>query len=236
MHVGSLDPNGTRMMKSKTEAMFFPATTLSTAAHAAATADIIFGDQNQYYISFTDKFQYLGSRITTDLKDIADINNRLRQAKGQVATLGTFFHTDADTWSKRLIFLAIPTNTALYGAESWTLTAKLRRRISAFYHTSICRILGINMHHVEEYKIQNEHIRNHFSVPDPLDLIRKRQFNLLGKFAHLVPPAFLVNSSPHGWANPVDPGDNTTRFATPMLTCFNISSRLFPIMAPLTLG
>jgi hypothetical protein len=51
-----------------------------------------------------------------------------------------------------------------------------------------------------------------------------------------VPPAFLVNSSPHGWANPVDRGDNTTRFATPMLTCFNISSRLFPIMAPLTLG
>jgi hypothetical protein len=152
MHVGSLDPNGTRTMKSKTEAMFFPATTISTAAHAAATTDIIFGDQNQYYISFTDEFQYLGSRITTDLKDIADINNRLRQAKGQVAALGTFFRTNADTWSKRLIFLAIPTNTVLYGAESWTLTAELRRHISAFYHTSICRILGINMHHVEEYK------------------------------------------------------------------------------------
>jgi hypothetical protein len=130
----------------------------------------------------------LGSRITTDLKDIADINNRLRQAKGQVAALGTFFRTNADTWSKRLMFLAIPTNTALYGAESWTLTAELvRRRISAFYHTSIRRILGINMHHVEEYRIRNEHIRNHFSVPDPLDLIRKRQFNLLGKFARLGP-------------------------------------------------
>jgi hypothetical protein len=51
-----------------------------------------------------------------------------------------------------------------------------------------------------------------------------------------VPPAFLVNSSLHGWASPVDRGDNTTRFATPTLTRFNISSRLFPIMAPLTLG
>jgi hypothetical protein len=49
-------------------------------------------------------------------------------------------------------------------------------------------------------------------------------------------PAFLVNSSPHGWASPVDQGDNTTRFATPTLTRFNTSSRLFPIMAPLTLG
>jgi hypothetical protein len=74
MHVGSLDPNGTRMTKSKTEAMFFPATSLSTAARTATTADIIFGDQNEYYISFTDEFQYLGSRITTNLKDIANIS------------------------------------------------------------------------------------------------------------------------------------------------------------------
>jgi hypothetical protein len=46
--------------------------------------------------------------VTTDLKDVTDINNRLRQAKGQAAALSTFFHSTADTWSKRLIFLAIP--------------------------------------------------------------------------------------------------------------------------------
>jgi hypothetical protein len=33
----------------------------------------------------------LGSRVTTDLKDVTDINNWLRQAKGQAAALGTFF-------------------------------------------------------------------------------------------------------------------------------------------------
>jgi hypothetical protein len=32
-----------------------------------------------------------------------------------------FFCSTADTWSKWPIFLAIPMNTALYGAESWTL-------------------------------------------------------------------------------------------------------------------
>ena len=61
-----------------------------------------------------------------DLKDVTDINNRIRQAKGQAAALGNFFHTNADPWSKRLVFLALPINTALYGAKSWTLTVELR--------------------------------------------------------------------------------------------------------------
>jgi hypothetical protein len=65
--------------------------------------------------------------VTTDLKDITDINNRLCQAKGQAAALGTFFCSTADAWSKRLIFLEIPVNTALYSAESWTLNVELRR-------------------------------------------------------------------------------------------------------------
>jgi hypothetical protein len=43
------------------------------------------------------------------------------------------------------------------------------------------------MHHVAEYQIKNEHIRNYFSIPDPIDIIRKRQFNLLGKFARMDP-------------------------------------------------
>jgi hypothetical protein len=116
-----------------------------------------------------------------------DINNRLRQAKGQAAALGTFFHSTADTWSKQLIFLAIPMNTALYGTESWTLNVELCRRISSFYHTTIRQIIGINMHHVAEYQIKNEHIHNYFSVPDPIDIIQKCQFNLLGKFARMDP-------------------------------------------------
>jgi hypothetical protein len=124
MHAGSLDENGNHQMNSKTEAMFIPACPMTQEDIAAATTNIVFGTQ---YVPFTQEFQYLGSRVTTDLKDVTDINNRLHQAKGQAAALGTFFHSTADTWSKRLIFLAIPVNTALYGAESWTLNVELRR-------------------------------------------------------------------------------------------------------------
>jgi hypothetical protein len=100
MHAGTLDENGNHQTKSKTDAMFIPACPMTQEDIDAATTDIVFG---------------------------TDINNQLHQAKGQAAALGTFFCSTADTWSKQLIFLAIPVNTALYGAESWTLNVELRR-------------------------------------------------------------------------------------------------------------
>jgi hypothetical protein len=105
-------------------AAIFHAHPMTQEVFDAATTNIVFGTQ---YVPFTQEFQYLGSQVTTDLKDVTDINNRLRQAKGQAAALGTFFCSTADTWSKQLIFLAIPVNTALYGTESWTLNVELRQ-------------------------------------------------------------------------------------------------------------
>jgi hypothetical protein len=125
MHASTtLDENGNHQTKSKTEAMFIPACPMTQEDIDAATTDIVFGTQ---YVPFTQEFQYLGSRVTTNLKDVTNINNRLHQAKEQAAALGTFFRSTADTWSKRLIFLAILVNTALYSAESWTLNVELHQ-------------------------------------------------------------------------------------------------------------
>ena len=125
MHAGAPDENGNHQTKSKTEAMFNPAHPMTQENINAATTDIVFGTQ---YVPFTEYLQYLGSRVTTNLKDVTDINNRLCQAKGQAAALGTFFQSTANTWSKRLTsFLAIPAKTALDGAESWTLNVELRQ-------------------------------------------------------------------------------------------------------------
>jgi len=41
-------------------------------------------------------------------------------------------------------------NTALNGCKSWTLTASLQCRITAFYHKAIRKILGITMYHVKD--------------------------------------------------------------------------------------
>jgi hypothetical protein len=67
-----------------------------------------------------------------------------KQKDKQQLLVATFFHSAADTWSKQLIFLAIPVNTALYGTESWTLNVELCQQISSFYHTTIRQIIRIN--------------------------------------------------------------------------------------------
>jgi hypothetical protein len=72
MHAGTLDENGNHQTKSKTEAMFIPAHPMTQGDINAATTNIVFGTR---YIPFTQEFQYLGSRMTTDLKDVTDINN-----------------------------------------------------------------------------------------------------------------------------------------------------------------
>jgi hypothetical protein len=175
MHVGKMNPDGTPdpKSKSKTKAMFFPAKELSPDELKTAQENIIFGEHNEFYISFTDVFTYLGCRITQDLRDDTEINHRLNEAKAQVAALTNFFHSNTDLTVKRLIFLAIPVNTALYGCESWTLTSNLERKLTTFYHSAIRKILHINIHHVEQFRIQNEQFHVYLSLPDILDIIWK---------------------------------------------------------------
>jgi hypothetical protein len=72
MHAGTLHENGNHQAKSKTEAMFIPACPMTQEDINAATTNIVFGTR---YVPFTQEFQYLGSRVTTDLKDVTNINN-----------------------------------------------------------------------------------------------------------------------------------------------------------------
>jgi hypothetical protein len=93
MHVGELNSDGTHKTDSKTEALFIPARRLSPDAYKEATKDLIFGDNNEFYVPFTDTFKYLGSHIDKSLKDDKEIAHRLQQASNQVGALGNFFRS-----------------------------------------------------------------------------------------------------------------------------------------------
>jgi hypothetical protein len=53
---------------------------------------------------------------------------------------------------------------------------------------------------LQNIKSLNEHICNYFSVPDPIDIIRKRQFNLLANLPAWTQLASLTSFSPPGLA------------------------------------
>ena len=56
-------------------------------------------------------------------------------------------------------------NTALWGVESWTLTAQSveRRKLQRFHRAAICKIMNITMFKVEEKRItKNRKLRESF--------------------------------------------------------------------------
>ena len=73
MHVGKQTPDGTSHTTSKMEAMYFPADQKTNAEMQSATADLIFGDDNEYYIPFTNTFKYLGCHINTSITNETEI-------------------------------------------------------------------------------------------------------------------------------------------------------------------
>jgi hypothetical protein len=192
--------------KSKTEAMYYP----PTLEEASKMADEAPGPEeakfavDEGYITFTRKFKYLGSLITQDLKDNEDISRRINQAKAQVRELTNIWMSkDITTEFKKLLYIQLPLNTALWGAESWTLTADNERKLETFHHKSIHRILNINMFEVEAEKISNLKLRGKFdNIRNISEFVHERQLNWLGHLLHL-PDSRQTKKLVNAWvANP----------------------------------
>ena len=174
--------------KSKTEAMYFPPKLMTNKNDTPEidtkkdTFKVMDG-----YVGFTDTFKYLGSLITTDLKDTHEIKKRVQKATVQMNELRHLWRnknikTDIKVW----LYLSLPVNTLLWGCESWSMTDRSIRALEAFHTKSIRKILGISMMNVEALKITNEMVRREFNnITTMENMIKKRQLNWIGKLARL---------------------------------------------------
>ena len=71
-----------------------------------------------------------------------------------------------DTYSKYLLFKAIPCNLLLWGLEIWDLRKSLLASLEVFLHRGIRRILKIRMSKVIEQHITNTSIREKlYNIP-----------------------------------------------------------------------
>jgi hypothetical protein len=74
------------------------------------------------YVTFCRTFKYLGSRISYNLRDDADIEAWLAAANQSMGALKEVWHNPhLDTYSKYLLFRLIPMNLLLWGCENWLL-------------------------------------------------------------------------------------------------------------------
>ncbi len=187
VHVGE---EGT---KSKSLAMHFPSA-LNTIDETLPENIIIDAIK---CIQFVNRFKYLGSILHIDLTDDADVAARLAKANQQMGQLrGIFADTNIPMNVKRNLYLAIPFNTAIWGCESWCMSAATVRKLTTFHLRALRRLLNLNMFEVEQYSITNEAVLGAIAVPAILDFIRRLQLlwihSILCMPHHLLPARLLL--------------------------------------------
>ena len=175
MHIGR---NGKR---SKTECVYFPA--FVNKYDEADTSQFAVQDG---FVQFSKQFRYLGSVISFNLSDTADIDARLSQATKAMGALRNYFRCDeVSLHAKRLIYLAIPINLCLWGVEAWALSEKDLRKLRVFHTRSIRSILKISIYEVKDNRIHNSDILNRINLPAMDNIIAKRQLRWIGKMARM---------------------------------------------------
>ena len=76
---------------------------------------------------------------------------------------GFFKRPQVNTYSKYLIFMAIPINLLLWSFESWALRKDLLLKLERFITCHVRRIIGLNMYLVQKYKITLKTMRARFN-------------------------------------------------------------------------
>jgi len=138
------------------------------------------------YVTLTSSFKYLGSWISDTLQDECDLDVRIKKASSQMGALRPLWKCPYIPLEiKRKVYLAISSNTVLWGCESWAITEKMRRRLEAFHHRSLRMVLGITMWHVEQFGITNTRIRQEMQVPNIMDYVTKQQLQWIYKVVNM---------------------------------------------------
>ena len=87
-------------------------------------------------ISFTDEFGYLGSRISWDLTDNSDVQQRIGLASKAFGSLRKeiFCNQFLKEVTRVRLFTTIVINLLLWGCESWMLNAGQRQNLNVCFN------------------------------------------------------------------------------------------------------
>jgi hypothetical protein len=176
--------------------MFFPSQTSDPLQFKTETSSFeVFPGRS---ISFCDRFTYLGSLLTPDLSDKAEISRRIGLAHGQMKLNEPLLRNKKIKLEIRInMYMAFVVNTLLYGCDTWTILSTDYQRLSSF-HTKMCRkLLNLSMHQVKSYKIKNEDVLERVELPSMDKIIKTRQLRFLERIAHMEDnrfPRMLIGS------------------------------------------
>ena len=176
MHVGSRATETSEGSKSKTEAVFFPSRTTSTSIEEiqSNSADFDLVCDSGGFITFTNEFRYLGTIISSDLRDRPDIDRRINQASKAFGSLRSSVFCNEKQLSpiiRRRLFMAIVVNLLLWGCETWALLSEDRNRLNVCFNKWVRAMTGTKWSDIREKRITNKQLRERLDNIESFDEI-----------------------------------------------------------------
>ncbi len=93
-------------------------------------------------VPFTQAFEHLGSLVTNNLDDSAEVDDSMRSAPAALASLRVQLFgckvvksANKNDASAGAYYVNLVLGLLLYGSESWSLTQELRRRLLQTFHS-----------------------------------------------------------------------------------------------------
>eukprot|EP00957_Ditylum_brightwellii_P157235 11966886-Ditylum_brightwellii.AAC.1 len=147
VHHGLLATETTKRKESKTELLFVAKPSQSydnlLTFDEADLSPLMINDSK--FIPVVNKFFYLGSTITTDLKDGKDVDAHIKKASKAFGSLrqGIFVSKSVSFKAKKAIYTGIILAVLFHGAKAWSITAKALSLLQCFHAQcarAMCRV------------------------------------------------------------------------------------------------
>ena len=129
-------------------------------------------------LEVVDEFCYLGSTLSADGRLDREVEERIAKASRAFDALHrvAWKRPEISLTTKVALYHTCVLSSLLYGAETWTLLAAHMRRMEAFHHSCLRRILRVWWWE----KVTNEEVRERTGMGLLSAIIRKRRLQWLG--------------------------------------------------------
>ena len=174
---------------SKTEILFVAApssTYTSPDTYDNTNLNHVRLDEN-CFLPIVDHFCYLGTILSRNCSDQADVTNRIRKASNAFGSLRKclFANSKVSLSIKSYVYIGLVLPIMLYGSESWCLTENLFHMLRLFQRRCIRSMCGVSMKDVFENHLSTDDLLNKLNMSSIDSYVSKRQLRWLGHVARM---------------------------------------------------
>lgn len=128
------------------------------------------------YLPIVSKFRYLGTILSRNCRDDADVKSRIESAGNAFGALRKclFSNASINFAAKRIVYESLILSILLYGAECWCLTEKLLHLLRLFHARCARAMCRVNRLHVRKHRISTSELLDRVGLL-PMDVYATRR-------------------------------------------------------------